>query len=164
MIYISDTTAITNLAAINQLHLLRELFHEINIPQQEVYKELTRHGDHIPGAKEVKSYAWIKTHQVTNKALVNSLLNTIDAGEAEAIALALELHAQLLIIDEFAGRQVANDLGVKIIGILGILLLAKKRNLITAIKPHLMSLRSDAGFRLSQQIIDPILREAGELE
>ena len=162
MIYVSDTTAITNLAAINKIHLLKDLFHEITIPQ-EVYDELTRHGDHVPGAKEAKTYTWIKTRQVTNKSLVHSLLNTLDAGEAEAIALALELHAQLLIIDEFAGRQAAKDFGIKIIGVLGVLLLAKKRNLITEIKPYLISLRSDAGFRLSQQVMDHILQEAGEL-
>jgi len=160
-IHVSDTTAITNLAAIGRLDLLEALFGELCIPQA-VFDELTMHGDHVPGAREVHSSSWIKVRAVRNQDLVRRLRSSIDLGEAEAITLTLECNARTLVIDECAGRQIALSLGVPIIGVLGILIEAKRRGLIDSAGRILARLRSEAGFRVGRAMVARVLREAGE--
>jgi uncharacterized protein len=94
--------------------------------------------------------------------LVAELRTRVNIGEAEAIALAVEVGASRLLIDERLGRQTAKDLGLKITGILGILLLAKRQNLIEAVKPIMDDLISQANFRISSQLYVDVLNEAGE--
>jgi hypothetical protein len=86
----------------------------------------------------------------------------IDWGEAEAIALALELKADLLVMDERRGRAVATSYGLQVTGLLGVLLQAKRNNLIPAIKPLLDQLIEQADFRVSSQLYTTILQSAGE--
>jgi uncharacterized protein len=86
----------------------------------------------------------------------------VDAGEAEAIQLAKELRADRLLIDDFKGRQLAAREGVKVIGVLGVLLLAKEKRIITAIRPLIDRLKRDADFYLSEDIVDAALRAVGE--
>lgn len=88
MIIVSDTSPINNLAAINQLDLLRQLYDTVVIPQA-VYRELTEPDFPVAGATEVQSFDWIQTRQVTNRILVEALQNELDTGEAEAIAFQL---------------------------------------------------------------------------
>ena len=85
----------------------------------------------------------------------------MDLGESEAIVLALEKQASYLIIDEFTGRQIADQYGLTVIGLLGVLVQAKQKGLIQAVKPHLEALRQQ-GFRLSQSLIDMVLKRLGE--
>ena len=89
MVVVSNTSPITNLAAIGQLNLLQQLYNEIIIPQA-VYQELTCRGNAIPGAIEVQTLSWIDIQQVTNP-IAKTLQNRLHAGESEAIALAIEL-------------------------------------------------------------------------
>jgi len=77
-------------------------------------------------------------------------------------ALALELQADELLIDERLGRREATRLGVPKIGILGILLIAKRRNIISTIQPAIDALISEAGFRVSRQLYEEVLQVAGE--
>jgi uncharacterized protein len=86
----------------------------------------------------------------------------LDAGEANAIALALELQADDLLIDERLGRQEAIRLGLSIIGILGILLMAKQRSLIPQVQPVMDALINQAGFRVSPQLYQRLLALAQE--
>jgi predicted nucleic acid-binding protein len=86
----------------------------------------------------------------------------LDAGEANAIALALELQADDLLIDERLGRQEAVRLGLSIIGILGILLVAKKRSLIPQVQPVMDALINQAGFHVSPQLYQRVLDLAQE--
>jgi hypothetical protein len=86
----------------------------------------------------------------------------IDWGEAEAIALALELKADLLVMDERRGRAVATSYGLQVTGLLGVLLQAKRNNLIPAIKPLLDQLIEQADFRVSSQLYTTILQSASE--
>ena len=159
-IVVSDTTAITHLARIGALHLVHELYMTIYIPEA-VYNELTAHGDDVPGAKEVKTYPWIKTKQVQNLERVRTLSNTIDPGESEAIALAQEIKADLLIIDEKIGRMHAKAAGLTITGMIGILILAKQKKLIPKVKPYLDNLIATK-FKLSMALYNQALVMAGE--
>ena len=161
MIVVSDTSPIVNLAAVGQLELLRQLYEKVVIPQA-VYDEILSAGPGHPGVAEVATFDWIETKQVENRTVVASLELELDPGEAEAIALAIELRAELLLLDERKGRTVASHLGLKFIGILGILIEAKHKALIPAVKPIVDDLIQKAGFWISQQLYDFILQTAGE--
>ena len=99
MIVVSDTSAINNLAAINQLQLLHQLYGTVLIPEA-VYRELTDSNFPVAGATEVQTFAWIQTRAVSARAIVEALSNELDIGEAEAIALAVEIKAEQVLIDE----------------------------------------------------------------
>ena len=154
MIVVSNSTPLIALSRINKFSLLREYFGEIHIPK-EVFDEVVTRGGNLSGAEEAASAEWIKVGNVGNKIAVESLSITLDKGEAEAIVLAREKDA-LLIIDDGDGRRTAESLGLKITGTMGILLLAHedgKLDLKTAID-DLMA----AGFRLSEKEYKRILR------
>ncbi|MDY6784240.1 MAG: DUF3368 domain-containing protein [Cyanobacteriota bacterium] len=147
MIVISDTSVITNLTAIQHLHLLPQLYNRVTIPEA-VYRELTDIVPPVPGTLEVQFSTWVEVRQVSNGAAVNRLQNEVklDAGESEAIALALELNGDLLLIDERRGRAGANRLGLRITGLLGILVEAKRQNKIATVKPRMEALIATADF------------------
>ena len=102
--------------------LLKDLFSEIIIPVS-VEKELAA----IPSQlKLVNSKSWIRTESITNTELFYELLKHLDAGEAESIVLSIEMEAELLLIDEKKGRRIATEYGVKISGLIGVLIKAKE--------------------------------------
>ncbi len=136
MIVVSDTSPINNLAATNQLHLLRQLYEIVLIPEA-VYRELTNPSFSVAGATEVQTFDWIQTRGVNDRTIVEALSNELDIGEAEAIALAVEIQADRVLIDERRGRLVAAKLNLRYTGILGILVEAKSQGLITKVKPLL---------------------------
>lgn len=158
MLVVSDTTAITNLLKIDLLHLVQKMYREILIPQA-VYEELGK----LPAQQKfIDNTKWIKTRQVKDQSLVKQLKEQLDPGESEAIALALELKADILIMDEYMGRRVAQDYGVSIIGLLGILIGAKKRGYIKSVKTHMEDLIKNHGFRISESVYNQVLRLARE--
>jgi hypothetical protein len=163
VIVVSDTSAITNLATIQQLQLLSQLYNQIIVPEA-VYRELVEIEPPVPGTIEVQTASWLIVKQVINREVVNRLQNEVrlDPGEAEAIALSLELKAALLLIDERRGRAEADRLGIKIIGLLGILIEAKQKDLIVAVKPLMDSLIATAEFRVSPALYNQILDLVGE--
>lgn len=159
MIVVSDTSPITNLAAIGQLDLLQKLYQKVVIPSA-VYRELTASGGGHPGAV-IQSLDWIEVKDVSNRLLVTALRIEIDEGEAEAIVLAQEMAADLLLLDERRGRLVAGRLGLRIVGLLGVLIDAKQTGLIPEIKPLLDELIR-FGFRIGQELYERVLQAAGE--
>src|SRR6185295_19416675 len=120
MIVVSNTSPITNLAAIGHFELLRELFGEVHIAQG-VWLELNKGGRRHPGSQEVEDAAWVHRHEVSNKTAVTILGRDLDLGEAETLTLALELGADLVLLDEQEGRHAALRLGLRPFGALGIL-------------------------------------------
>ena len=159
---ISNTSPLTNLAAIGQFHLLEALFGQLHIADA-VWQELNAGGRRWPGRDEVQAATWISRHQANNQSLVTALCLDLDRGEAESIALALEQQADLILLDERDGRHRAQRLGLTVMGVVGVLLLAKQRGLLAAIKPSLDALREQAGFYLSVTVCDYALRQAGEV-
>lgn len=137
-IVVSDTSPINNLAAIGYLHLLQQLYGTVIIPEA-VYQELTDPDFPVAGATEVQTFDWIETRSVSNRTVVEALSNELDVGEAEVIALALEIQAEQVLIDERRGRQIAQRLNLRFTGILGILVEAKSQGLISEVKPLLNS-------------------------
>lgn len=166
MIVVSDTSPITNLAAIGQLDLLRQLYDYIIIPEV-VYSEMVAAGKPVPGAIEVQTLAWIQVQKIEDSKRVLALQasqSNIDLGEAEAITLALELNADLLLMDERRGRALAQNCGLNVTGLLGVLLQAKRKGLISWVKPIVDELIEKADFRLNSQLYLAIMQSANESE
>ncbi|MDM8530435.1 DUF3368 domain-containing protein [Anaerolineales bacterium HSG25] len=149
------------LATIQRFDLLRQLFGKIHIAQA-VYDEAVTHGREEGGAKqEVSTADWISTHHAQNHSNVNLFLNELDLGEAETIALAQELNASWVLMDERKGRKKLSQLGLPKIGTLGILLKSKQTGLLPVIRPDIEKL-CQQGFSISQTVIDAVLHQAGE--
>ncbi|NEP14963.1 MAG: DUF3368 domain-containing protein [Symploca sp. SIO2C1] len=151
MIIVSNTSPIFYLSTIGQLDLLRKLYNEIFIPTA-VFNEITNVGNTDASATIVPTLSWIQTKSATDRALVHRLRDELDPGEAEVIALAIEYNADRLIIDERLGRLVALRLGLEVTGVLGILIAAKRNNLIQEVKPLLNNLIKQVGFWVDEQL------------
>lgn len=161
MIVISDTSPISGLFLIGQLELLPQLFGTVIIPQT-VAEELGQLSLFGHDTNNLLSRDWLSILQVSNFAKLETLRHQLDPGEAEAIALAQELNADFLLIDEVKGRQIAVTEGLHIIGVLGILLQAKQVGLIQNIQLLMDELRLKARFRISPALYHAVLLEAGE--
>lgn len=162
MIIVSDTSALSNLALVEHLWLLEAIYQNVIIPDV-VASELAAASN--PAIPAILQLNWVQTKSVTQPQLANQLQRErgLDAGEANAIALALEIQADDLLIDERLGRREAIRLGLSIIGILGVLLIAKQRNLIPQVKPVMDALVNKAGFRISPQLYQRVLTLSQEL-
>jgi hypothetical protein len=158
---VSDASIPINLARIGKLELLQKLYGEITVPEA-VWQEIVVDGAGQPGAEDIKTADWVKRALVKNRYLVQALRQDLDAGEAEAIALALEVEAELLLMDERLGRESAHHFGLHYIGLIGVLIEAKHKGLISAVKPYLDALRDRAGFRLATALYERVLRDQGE--
>lgn len=162
MTVVCNASPLINLAHIGQMGLLQQLYGMLLIPEA-VWNEVVVEGAGQPGADEVADAVWIQTRSVQNEQLVLALKQTLDAGESEAIALALETEAELVLLDEHLGRATADYLGLRYAGLVGVLIEAKHRGLIPSVRPHLDLLRDTAGFRLRQELYTRVLRDEGEL-
>lgn len=161
MIIVSNTSPLTNLAAIGHFELLRALFGEVHIAQG-VWQELNKGGRRHPGSQEVEQASWIYRHEVSNQTATAVLRRDLDLGEAETLVLALELKADFVLLDEHEGRSAAMRLGLRPLGALGILLQAKREGHIEEIRSRLDALRRQAGFFVGESLYMQVLEEAGE--
>ena len=161
MTVVSNTSPIINLAFAGLLDLLPQLYGTISVPQA-VWDEIVIYGNGQPGAAELQQAAWVHLNKISNGELVHALRQELDAGEAEAIVLALESQADILLMDERLGRETAQHLGLRCVGLIGVLIEAKSKLLIPAIRPHLDLLREQAGFRISNSLYQRVLNDANE--
>ena len=162
MMIVSDTSPISNLLRIDRLSLLNELYGSLIIPQR-VYQEIGALATFGIDITLIQSADWINVQTALDRTLVSTLLSELDPGEAEAIALAVELKADRLLIDERIGRSVAQRYGLNITGLLGVLVAAKKNHLISQLKPILNQLISQAKFRVHPDLYNQILQDADEV-
>jgi hypothetical protein len=162
---VSDTSPILGLSAIGYLELLQDQFGEIFIPQA-VLAELKVETDFrgTDAIQQALSNGWIKPKDIQNKPLAQSLSLELDRGESEAITLAIDLGMDMIVMDERIGREHAKALGLKTVGILGVLLSAKKYGKIDSVGSAMKSLRREIGFFISERLYQEILKQADELE
>lgn len=153
MIVVSDTSPLTALLTVNGSEILPQLFAEVIVPRA-VWEELRRSHDDLPD--------WLKMREVSDAEEAMRLAGLVDQGEAEAIELAKELHADRLLIDERKGRRLAADEGVPVIGLLGVVLLAKRRGLVPSARVLMTALRTEAGVYLSDDLVERALSSVGE--
>lgn len=159
MTFVADAGPIISFARAGRLELLHQVADELWIPEA-VYQEVVTKGMGRPGAEEASQGIWIKRRSVTEHAGALEIPNTLGAGEREAIMLAQEVDA-VLLVDDSDARDVAARLGIPFLGSLGILREAKLQGIIPAVKPHLDALRQHH-FRLSDTLYQTFLHEIGE--
>ncbi len=158
---VSNTSPLTNLAAIGEMGLLERLFGRLHIAEA-VRDELASGGQDWPGRAEVAGASWVGCHAVRNRSLVLALRQDLDPGESETIALGLEMDASLVLMDEREGRHRAQRMGLRTMGVVGVLLLAKRHGHLSAVRPSLDALRSHAGFWLGDAVYRQALIAANE--
>jgi len=140
MVIVSNAGPIIALARIDKLELHKQ-FKQICI-SKEVYEQVVVKGEGKPGSGEVKDSDWFVTKEVENRLAVESLTLELEKGEAETISLALELNADLVLIDESIARDIAKSRGLEVIGTVGILARAYEKGLIKDLKTSLDDLRN----------------------
>ncbi|MCW5909182.1 MAG: hypothetical protein KIS94_15055 [Chitinophagales bacterium] len=156
MIIVSDTSPISALLKCNQIHLLHSLYSTIIIPTK-VFDELLvleKAGVNVRG--DLKK-SWVKILAPKDEIRVKSFYNLVDEGEAEAIVLALELHAELLLMDDLAGRELAKENGLATKGLLGILVEAEKKKLLPDAKRLADELRDNGIIWVSERVYEVFL-------
>lgn len=161
MIVVADTSVILNLCRVQHEHLLQQLFQRVLIPVEVAgeFSRLTQIQKRFAG---LVLPSWIEissTPQVFPPEVIRAQLGL---GESAAITLCLNQKADLLLIDEAAGREVATRLGVRTVGILGVLVDARNQRLIADVKTMLDRLESEAGFWISLDLRQHVLQLTGE--
>lgn len=159
MIVVSDSSALITLASAGELNLLRDLFGEVLIPQG-VWDEVVQGGR--AGTEAVTGAEWIRTVPAPDTAFLLALRGDVDPGEAEAIALAQEMQADILLLDERRARSLAISMGFPVVGVVGVLLRAKHEGFLPLLRPVLDRMKTGSGFRISTKLYDAALRAAGE--
>jgi uncharacterized protein len=157
---ICNSTPLISLSCIKKLHLLKDLFGEITIPEK-VFDEVVIAGSEKYGSSDVKECLWIKVSKTSDNILKNYLMQTLDEGEAEVIVLADELKAELVIIDERLARKYVEQAGFKLIGTLGILAKAKLEGYIPEAR-CLINEMLCKGIWFNKNLVDKVLCEISE--
>ncbi len=155
-----DSSALITLARIGRLDLLRQIARAVHIPEA-VYEEVVQAGQGRHGSVEVAQAQWIFRHEIQDAGAVARLRVGMGKGEAEAIVLARELQADVLILDDATARRVAEAEGRNVVGLLGLLVHAKLHGLVGAVRPILDDMVA-AGFFLDDFLHRSILDQAGE--
>lgn len=153
---VSNTGPLIVLYETGLLPVLCQMYGEVLVPLA-VYNEISRVEE---GVKLFDVNPWIRVVEVKGKELVRVLLAFLDEGEAEAITLAKESNLPILL-DERKGRRIAKSLGVRVEGTLGLLVRAKRRGLVSSVRELIKQILLK-GYYLSQELIEEVLRMAGE--
>jgi uncharacterized protein len=158
---VSNSSPLIFLAAIGQFQLLHEIYGEILVPPA-VWRETVAAGAGRTGAAEVRQAPWIRHQAPSDQDVTSLLLEILDSGEAEAIALAMSLGPRIpVVLDDLRARRVAEEIGLVVTGTAGILVQAKGMGLIPAFGPMLIELRT-VGLYLSDSAIERLLQLANE--
>jgi uncharacterized protein len=153
MLVVSDTSPVTSLLQVGHANILSTLFGRVLIPPA-VRDELLRFHPSLPDFLHVQA--------IRDQPAAESLSRDLDRGEAEAIILAEECDAEYLLMDETIGRSIAEARGLRIVGLLGVLLMAKKAGQISSVGRLIAELELIAGFFVSDKVKQIVLIAAGE--
>ena len=163
MTVVSNTSPLSNLAIIRRLDLLREQFGVVLIPEA-VRLELAAL-EHAAGSSAIAhalATQWLQVLAVKNPQLVQAHEERLGLGEAQAITLALEQNASLLLMDEADGRETAVAAGLRVQGALGVLRTARQTGRITSLRDELHRLRAEAHFFVGAVLEQELLKTVGE--
>lgn len=164
MTVVSNSSPLIALSALSCLGLLKEIFSEVLIPEA-VYREVVLQGQGKPGARDVQEAEWIRRVQIRDQHAVDAILERfgLELGEAEAIVLAKEVGAAWVILDEDdkGPRKCARELGLSVIGTLGVLLRAKQEGHLSNMYEKLEELKAN-GFWIDAALARSVLLAAGE--
>lgn len=156
---VSNTTPLIALAWLKRLDLLATLFTTVHIP--EAVRDEIKAKPQAIGVAELEAADWLIVTPVTNPLAVELLLDQLDLGESQAIVLAHELDADLLLMDERRGRRRALQSGVTVVGTLGILVEARQQKPTGPLRPMLDLLRN-LPFHMSDILYSEVLSRVGE--
>lgn len=156
---VCDATVLITLTRIGRLHLLRQAFQRLVIPEA-VYEEVVVKGANRPGADEVKEADWIRVCAIRGRQRAEELRRFLGKGESEAIVLAHEISASLVLLDDHKARTLAQQEGLTVVGTLGVLKGLREQGGLKALRPLFDHLRS-VGFHMGEEY-DHILRQVGE--
>lgn len=165
MIVISDSSILIALTRVGMIEILPLLFGEILIPPA-VAMEISV--ENRFGSSALIHTTWLQVTALKNPSRATDLVlgqsgyGKLHIGEAEAIILAVEVNADALLIDERRGRKIARQHGLDVVGVLGVLALAKSRGIIPEIRSALDALINEAGFRVGKALYQAVLKQAGE--
>jgi len=159
-VVVSDTSPLRALVHLGHVEWLEVLFGKVLLPPAVAFELRQPPPTYRP--IEVSAWAFLEVLAPTNAARVTELRSSLDVGEAEAIALAEEIKADIVLIDETAGREIARSCGFTVLGTLGLLVQAKRSGLNPSVAPLLDRLRSELNFFISDELRRTILRKAGE--
>ncbi|MEZ6233540.1 MAG: DUF3368 domain-containing protein [Phycisphaerales bacterium] len=160
MIVVSDTSPLRALPALELVGLLESIYRTVLIPPA-VAGELGRDAPNL-GPFRLADHAFIEIEKPKEDQLLSRLRAELDEGEAQALALAKQIGAELVLVDELAGRRAARRLGLEASGVLAVLVLAKYRGLVPQVAPLLDRLDSRIRFRVSAAVRRRVLEDAGE--
>jgi predicted nucleic acid-binding protein len=162
---VSNASPLIHLAKINRLELIRE-FHEQVLVPPAVWREVVERGHGQPETPLILQACregWIQQKAVSEEKLISLLKLQLDEGESETIALAIQERADIVLLDDSEARLVANQLNLRVTGVIGILIRAKKEAKIPSLKIELERLRTEGRFWVTERIIEQALLAVGEV-
>ena len=161
---ISDSSILIHLTRINRLSLLERIFGRIAVTPN-VWHEVVDKGTGRVGVTEIcraRELGWIEVVSPENDALLRLLRRELDDGEAEVIALAVERQADLVLLDEWEARRIADLYGLAKTGVIGILIRAKRDGHIASLRAEIDKLRDPGGFWIDESLYLRALSVVGE--
>lgn len=161
---ISNSSTLIHLAAIGRLTLLKEFYGKVVIPTA-VWREVVEKGKGRTGAVEVEKAhqaGWVEIASCEDEPVLRLLKRDLDEGEAEAIALAINRKANLILLDETEARSVAELYGLPKTGVIGILMRAREAGKVQSLRMELEKLRNQGGFWIDEEFYQQVLSVVGE--
>jgi uncharacterized protein len=152
VVVVSNSSPLIALVRIQRLDLLPAIFESVLIPLA-VAREIAPSIPVLP--------IWLSMQAPNAMPPASSRRRRLGDGESEALALAIELQADWIILDDLPARRSAEATGVNVIGTLGMLITAKRTGLLKSIRPELDALLRTSFF-LGSELYDELLRLAGE--
>jgi len=160
-VIILDSSPLIALAIIDRLEILPVLYARVIAPPF-VWQEVTVYGHGLPGAESIRNLPWLEIEQ-PDASLLQTLLILAGRGETEALALAQGIPESCILLDDARARRIAEHLGIRRIGTLGVLRKAKRKGLISELRPLVMRLQEN-GIYMRQELVETILRDVGEMD